>query len=282
MRFIAIIVALLLSAPWGMAGSALTWNMEYFPSKSSKDSSEAATRIQAAQEVLKGINADILLLQEVNDWKAVIDATATLDGMQVHSVTSFKGSRQQMAVASRWPADSAWYEEFKTYEGEDKGPPRGFAFAALRPPDGSYLLTYSVHLKSNRGDQSKNIRAREEAAKQLVSHVANYSKVYSTKGKVSVLVGGDFNLLQDDPKFAEEKTIPTLKAAGLTWCWEGTPREQRITWPPQEGYPAATFDHFFHTITGASVRVLPHSQLSDHSPVMLEFESNNVKTDLRK
>lgn len=264
----------------GWAGKAVTWNMEYFPAGSPQDAAKAQVRMKAAQDALVVLDADILLLQEVNDWKAVMDLTAPLKGMQAHSVTSF-GGPQQMAIASRWPVDAAWYEAFKSYEGEQKGPPRGFAFAALRSPDRGYILSYSVHLKSNRGDKTKNVRAREEAAKQLVSHIAQYREVYEAKGKVFVILAGDFNTLQDDPVYSQEQTIPILKAAGLTWCWEGVPREHRATWPAQGGFKDATFDHFFHTFADGAVKVLPHSSVSDHSAVILTFGSKEAGSGRR-
>jgi len=252
--------------------TALTWNMEYFPSRGPSDASQAPSRILAVQKILKTINPDILLLQEISDWKSAQAAVANLDAVKVHVVTSFRGSRQQLAIASRFLQDSSWYEAFKFYDGEQRGPPRGFAFVVLRPPDGSYLLIYNVHFKSNRGDKDKNVRAREEAARQLVSHIAEYRVAYALKGKVSVIVGGDFNTLQDDPAYAQEQTIPLLKAAGLSWCWEGVPREQRTTWPAQGGFKDATFDHFFSSgLSKAIVKLQPHTGVSDHSAVLLSW-----------
>jgi hypothetical protein len=65
-----------------VAGSALgqspakiritTWNLEWFPNGSAREATleKQAQRIQAAPDVLKKLNPDILLLQEVRDYDA--------------------------------------------------------------------------------------------------------------------------------------------------------------------------------------------------------------------
>lgn len=246
--------------------------MEWFPSKSAKDEAGAAARIKAAQEVLKSIPSDIYLFQEVNDWAAMQAVVKAMEGYQVNMVTAFKGSRQQMAVVSRYPVDSAWYESFASYDNDTKAPPRGFAFAALQPSQGQFILCYSVHLKSNRGEKEKNIRAREEGARQLIKHVADMTAIYGAKGSVSVIIAGDFNTLQDDPKFAEEKTLGLFLKDGFQWSWNEIPKEQRTTWPGSGGFSDATFDHFFTKgLPAATVKVLGHTEVSDHNPVLLSW-----------
>jgi hypothetical protein len=70
-------------------------------------------------------------------------------------------SIQQIAIASRWPPESAWSESLKQ---STATPPRGFSFAAIRRGE-TMLLVYSVHLKSNRGELQIDIAKREEAAR---------------------------------------------------------------------------------------------------------------------
>src|SRR5436190_12600555 len=55
-----------------------TWNLEWFPNGSPKriPAEEQAKRIAAAADVLRPLNSDILLLQEVQDY----DACATTSG----------------------------------------------------------------------------------------------------------------------------------------------------------------------------------------------------------
>jgi endonuclease/exonuclease/phosphatase family metal-dependent hydrolase len=49
-----------------------TWNLEWFPNGSPHEAAaeKQAQRIQAAADVLKKLNPDILLLQEVRDYDA--------------------------------------------------------------------------------------------------------------------------------------------------------------------------------------------------------------------
>src|SRR5216110_1090825 len=49
-----------------------TWNLEWFPNGSAREATpeKQAQRIQAAADVLKRLNPDILLLQEVRDYEA--------------------------------------------------------------------------------------------------------------------------------------------------------------------------------------------------------------------
>lgn len=255
------------------ANTALTWNMEWFPCKTEKDEAAAPGRIKAAQEVIKSIGSDIMLFQEVNDWAAVQAVIATLEGYQVDMVTAFKGSKQQMAIASRYPVDSAWYEQFAAYEDDDKkAPPRGFAFAALKPTEKHFVLCYSVHLKSNRGDKVKNIKAREEGARQLIKHVAEMKALYSAKGEVSVIIAGDFNTLQDDPSFATEETLHLFLKDGYQWSWNDVPKEKRATWPGSGSYSSATFDHFFtKELPPSTVKIMGKTEVSDHCPVLLSW-----------
>src|SRR3954452_14884674 len=91
-----------------------SWNLEWFPNGSAREATpeKQAQRIQAAADVLKKLNPDILLLQEVRDY----DACALLgDAIQPGTYTvvicsSFKGARQQEAILAKIPAQAAWSE----------------------------------------------------------------------------------------------------------------------------------------------------------------------------
>ena len=52
-----------------------TWNLEWFPNGSAREAPQEkqTQRIKAASDVLREINPDILLLQEVRDYDAAID-----------------------------------------------------------------------------------------------------------------------------------------------------------------------------------------------------------------
>jgi hypothetical protein len=94
-----------------------TWNLEWFPNGSPKriPTEEQAKRIAAAADVLRPLNPDILLLQEVRDY----DACARLaEAIRPHHISgAFKGGEQQVAILGKEPAQAAWAEPWKSMEG---------------------------------------------------------------------------------------------------------------------------------------------------------------------
>jgi endonuclease/exonuclease/phosphatase family metal-dependent hydrolase len=139
-------------------------------------------RIREAADVLRPINPDIILLQEVRDYEACARlGEAIAPGVyHVALCSAFREpfqsglGKQQVAILSKYQAQAAWSEPWKSINGVD--PPRGFAFAWFKIGNED-VGVYSVHLKSNlitRGDKeaetATNIRKREVAITQLLSH----------------------------------------------------------------------------------------------------------------
>jgi len=133
-----------------------TWNLEWFPNGSPKELApiEQAKRIEAAAAVLRPLNSDIIMLQEVKDYDtcarlaeairphtyqvAICSAftepfQSGLGKQQVAICSAFTEpfqsglGKQQVAILAKEPAQAAWSEKWKSMEGID--PPRGFAFA---------------------------------------------------------------------------------------------------------------------------------------------------------
>jgi endonuclease/exonuclease/phosphatase family metal-dependent hydrolase len=114
-----------------------TWNLEWFPNGSAHDATPEiqAQRIAAAADVLRPINPDIILLQEVRDYDACARlGEAIAPGIyHVAICSAFKEpfqsglGKQQVAISSKYQAQAAWAEPWKSMNGVD--PPRGFAFA---------------------------------------------------------------------------------------------------------------------------------------------------------
>jgi hypothetical protein len=138
------------------------------------------------------------LLQEVRDYDACARlGEAIAPGIyHVAICSAFRESfhsglgRQQVAILSKYQAQAAWSEPWKSMNGV--GPPRGFAFAWFKIRDED-VGVYSLHLKSNlitHGDReaetAKNIRKREVAIAQLLTHV--HHVIGMTNGQV-----GDIN-----------------------------------------------------------------------------------------
>jgi endonuclease/exonuclease/phosphatase family metal-dependent hydrolase len=227
-----------------------TWNLEWFPNGSPKERppAEQQQRIATAADVLRPLNPDIILLQEVKDYETCARLADTIapHTYQVAICSAFHEpfkpgfGKQQVAILAKVPAQAAWSENWKASNGVD--PPRGFAFAWFKI-NGIDVGVYAVHLKSNliiHGDKAqeaqKNIHKREVAIDQLLNHI--HSVVTPSMPMVkSFVVGGDFNTNLDQTEFVEEKTLTKLTDAGFHNIWEGAALTQRITHPGKGPYP---------------------------------------------
>jgi endonuclease/exonuclease/phosphatase family metal-dependent hydrolase len=156
----------------------------------------------------------------VRDWDSVAELVSILPNFQTLVVSRFREmgssgplSIQRTAIASDRPAEAAWSESFKP---SPVTPPRGFSFAVIHHGK-TLLLIYSVHFKSNRGNATSNIGKREEAARQLLTHVAEMEIAYSESANVVTIIAGDLNTDPTDARFATEKTFSLLRKK-FVWC----------------------------------------------------------------
>ena len=178
--------------------------------------------------------------------------------------------KQQVAILSKYPAQAAWAERWKSMSGVD--PPRGFAFAWFKIGNDD-VGVYSVHLKSNlithgnrEAEAAKNIQKREVAITQLLAHV--HDVVGATMPTIKgVVIGGDFNTNHDQAMFAAERTLGAFADAGYQNGFEALTLEQRVTHPGTHGFPDATFDFIFAKGLTGSQPTITRSPASDHWPV---------------
>jgi len=257
--------------------TATFWNVQWFPGRRPNASrGEENRQTRAVHDDLAQNNSDLIAFEEVRDYEHAALAVKLLAGFKVDVCSSFppregQNEAQQVAITSRLQPLSAWSELWKPSGAIV--PPRGFAFAAYQLAPRQLLLVYALHLKSNRGEIREDIRIREESMQQLVSHMKAMENAYGKLGALSWIVGGDFNTAPDEPRFASEKTISSLRAAGFRWAWEGIPFTSRITVPADLRYPAACFDQIFFrgaTLTKAWV-ANTSPQSSDHRAVNATF-----------
>jgi endonuclease/exonuclease/phosphatase family metal-dependent hydrolase len=261
-----------------------TWNLEWFPNGSAKETPAAQQeqRIKEAADVLRPIDPDIILLQEVQDYDVCARlGEAIAPGVyHVAICSAFKEpfqrglGKQQVAILSKYQAQAAWAEPWKSMNGVD--PPRGFAFAWFKIGNED-LGVYSVHLKSNlitRGDKeaetAKNIRKREVAVAQLLTHIRDVigATIPTIKG---IVIGGDFNTNHDQAMFAAERTLDSLSDAGYRNGFEGLALSERVTHPGSHGFPDATFDFIFAKGLTVLAPSVPRTNASDHWPVTRSF-----------
>ena len=247
-----------------------TWNLEWFPNGSPKDIpvAEQNVRIAIAAETMRKIDPDILLVQEVKDYDACSRLAEAIrpNTYQVAICSAFSG-KQQAAILAKLPAQAAWSETWKSIEGID--PPRGFAFAWFKVGTTDVGI-YSLHLKSNLithgSDMANNIRKREVAIGQLLTHVRDMLG-RAIPSISSVIVGGDFNTNSDQEIFATEKTLLLLSSSGYRNVFQGIPFIERITHPGGRRYPPATFDYLFGKNAYLRKPIVTPSTASDHFPV---------------
>jgi endonuclease/exonuclease/phosphatase family metal-dependent hydrolase len=182
--------------------------------------------------------------------------------------------KQQVAILSKYQAQAAWSEPWKSMNGVD--PPRGFAFAWFKIGNED-IGVYSVHLKSNlitHGDReaetAKNIRKREVAIAQLLTHIRDVigTTMPTIKG---VVIGGDFNTNHDQAMFTAERTLDSLADAGYQNGFEGLALSERVTHPGSHGFPDATFDFIFAKGLTMLQPTVTQTNASDHWPVTRSF-----------
>jgi endonuclease/exonuclease/phosphatase family metal-dependent hydrolase len=249
----------------------VSWNIEWFPGRLPKaNPADARQHMVAAKTALGELAPDVLLLQEIADWDAALELVSDIPGMQVHVVSEFHERPQNLVIASKLPVDAAWYELWK--DAAPATPPRGFAFAALRLPDGRFLLCYTVHYKSNHGDAEANFGMRQQASRQLLEHAVSMLEIYSRRGECVLLIGGDFNSSVDDPQFINDQSVRALQFAGLSWIHAGVPFEKRVTWPARGDFADTCFDHIFAAPAELISVQVPHlPEISDHNPIVARY-----------
>src|SRR5262245_5129739 len=116
--FTAVFLALSISAYSGaQTVRCTTWNVEWFPNGSSKEASaeRQEQRIKQAADVLRPINPDIILLQEVRDYdvctrlgEAIAPGTYHVAICSAFKEPFQKGlDKQQVAILSKYQAQAA-------------------------------------------------------------------------------------------------------------------------------------------------------------------------------
>jgi endonuclease/exonuclease/phosphatase family metal-dependent hydrolase len=266
-----------------------TWNLQWFPNGGPQEKSvrEQAKHIAQAADVVRSINPDILLLQEVKDYNTCQRlANSIQPGLyKVAICSAFKQGRgigkQQVAIIAKQDAQAAWAESWLSKERID--PPRGFAFAWFKI-NGREVGVYSVHLKSNLVlhrnkdvEMAVDIQKREVAATQLIGHMHGVI-AKSMPMITSFVVGGDFNTNQDQKEFVDEKTLTAFINDGFRSPFADLPLLERVTHPGENQYPDATFDYLFGKNIAFGKPLVTKSDVSDHFPATCDFEVHSAGT----
>jgi len=258
--------------------SVVAWNIEWYPGKAQKASpakQEAHKEVVKAE--LKKINPDVFLAQEIRSWNDFAELCEAVPDLQLAAISRFlhrdEAGLQQTAIASKLPAVSAWYDNWRPAKDQ---PPRGYTAAVLEiPGTDKLLLVYSLHLKSNLArrpaDEQANYDQRDESIRQLLAHVERMEKE-AFKGRIAgVIVGGDFNTNHD--RQFKDNVVKMMTDAGFVNTWGATPRKDRHTWRGNDRFEPTTFDYIFVRGLEATTAELVEvsDDTSDHWPVKIEL-----------
>lgn len=261
----------------------VAWNIQWFPGKQFTQATPAMERrqMEVAQKVVKSLGTDVLLGQELRDWKSFDRLVSVDPAMKVSTVSHFPDRdtgrlwKQQTAIASKLPVLASWSQPWETTLGAMT---RGFSFAAVEVPGDKVLLVYSVHLKSNYSHTEEgrevNFRVRDESIAQLLEHVDRMERLMWAGKVAGVIVGGDFNT-NHDAQFGD-RVVEQMVSAGFTNTWEKVPQAKRLTWRGSDEFRATTFDYLFvkgeRLGFGQAELVKVPEAASDHHAVSLMIE----------
>lgn len=259
-----------------------TWNGKWFPSGRAEHRASPereAQTISAAGQMLRsglsrldplGTNDLILCFNEIRGPEVARELCSAIGrtNLSVAIVTAYRRrdrfDQQQDVIMTTLPVlDATW----KLWKRKDRiYPPRGYAHARLRLPSGAEASVYAVHLKSNYGATTEELRLdnrakRAAAIGQLISQEPRGS---------TVIIAGDFNADRWRAEFADETIFEQLEKAGFDNPLADLPAASRATYPSRR-HGDSTLDY----IMLRGMRVLRNpliessGSISDHDAVLM-------------
>lgn len=265
-----------------------TWNLRWFPSGRAEHRAservETAATLDAAEIISSNLvhrtgNA-IVFLQELRDEKTVSNLVAAVGcGMKLAAVSAFRDydrrlGWQQTVIISDLPVISSGFSYWKRSRGVL--PPRGFTYALLDAGEEGPIFCCCVHLKSNYGAKTEQVRSANSAKREISADqlVALAKKVVTPDGRrcTRFIIAGDFNFDPYSGDFKDEKTLEKLIGAGFTNCFDGVPLSNRGTHVGTGRFPDSTLDFILYRgfpRQSSPPRLSPAHSVSDHRAVWL-------------
>ena len=274
------LLALLILAPNCLAETlrVTTWNLQATAGPSTSE-----IRLQEAAAALKQISPDVILLQQVRDWKMCDDLAQALkpDPYTIQICSAFREagtgalSTQQVAILSKGKAYFSWSEAWRS-QGEI-ALPGGFVFAALQVGSqrvGFFSVQPGAASAAPRGPTQRTgvAPAQAQCVGQLLQQVASVSN-WGANRVQEFVIGAGFNTGAAGWRAARDNMLRLLEAADFGDAFLDTPAAQRITATARAGQPGATADYILIHPAGcaASPRVLS-ATVCEHYPVTCEVE----------
>ena len=235
-----------------------TYNLEHFTDARGDGPERTPDLFNAhargAAEIIAEANPDVLLLQEVENARALEYLNSQLehpyDYAYLTDLRNSSGVREKLnlGLLSRLRPARARQLGFHALDGAGR-PTRGTLSAAFDLGDGTSLLTYNLHLKSNFGEAPRNQAQRAIALHLIAADVVSES-FRNLPSPTASLVLGDTNVDPDTEQFATDPSLEPL-AGSFVDLWLGRSLEERTTIPTRHAgdtnlvFPPSAFDRVF-------------------------------------
>ena len=259
-----------------------TWNGNWFPSgraehRAHPDVEEAT--IAATAKMLaaglreidpQGTNDLILCLNEIRGLSVASDLVSRIgrEGLRVVVVTGYRRrdrfDQQQDVIATTLPVAESHWSRWKVAGKET--PPRGYAFAAVVIDPATTANVYAVHLKSNYGATTPELRqSNREKRTRAIAQLVEQERPKRGRPNRPVIVAGDMNADKWRREFAEEKLFALLEDDGFANLLASLPADARGTHPSRK-HGSSALDYIFCRGFGlvGLPRIIDNDGLSDH------------------
>jgi endonuclease/exonuclease/phosphatase family metal-dependent hydrolase len=267
-----------------------TWNGNWFPSGRAEHRAhpdvEAAT-VKAVGAMLRrgidamdpaGTNDLVLCFNEIRGPRVAKELCEAIGrtNLSVAVVTGYRRrdrfDQQQDVIMTTLPVADASWSLWKSSKGVR--PPRGYAMAKVVVEPAVTSTVYAVHLKSNYGATTDEIRAANRAKRRLpVEQLVSMSAPKRSPGG-PVVIAGDFNADKWRKEFADETIFSLLEEAGFDNVVARIPEGERGTHPNRRWGDSA-LDYIFVRgldVVGAPA-IFPSEELSDHKPLFVVLDA---------
>ena len=271
-----------------------TWNGNWFPSGRAEHRAhpdvEAAT-VKAVGAMLRrgidsmdpaGTNDLVLCFNEIRGPRVAKELCEAIGrtNLAVAVVTGYRRrdrfDQQQDVIMTTLPVADASWSLWKSSKGVR--PPRGYAMAKVVVAPAVTSTVYAVHLKSNYGATTDEIRAANRAKRRLpIEQLVSMSAPKKSPGG-PVVIAGDFNADKWRKEFADETIFSLLEEAGFENVVARLPEGERGTHPNRRWGDSALDYIFVRGLDAVGApATFPSEELSDHKPLFVVLDASGCR-----